>query len=125
MRRRNQARGLPSAVLEPKIQTRAVPPSCKEESSPAGNVAGLATTAQQIDLIDISFASASLLGYTGNVLSGVVSVGDGTHTALLTLIGNYSIASFHLANDGGGGTMLTDPPIPPPGGQGALLHSAG
>jgi hypothetical protein len=42
-------------------------------------------------------------------------VSDGTHTASLTLIGQYTATSFAAASDGHGGTMITDPPpLAPP-----------
>src|SRR5439155_17082628 len=82
----------------------------------SGSIAGLATSGvQNVDLADINFATLQTLGYTGNTLSGVLSASDGVHTALLTMIGNYSLVSFKASNDGSGGTLLTDPPIPPPG----------
>ena len=45
-----------------------------------------------------------------NHLSGTLTVTDGTHTANLTLLGQYSTADFSLATDGGTGTLVTDPP---------------
>jgi len=36
-------------------------------------------------------------------------VTDGTHTANLTLLGQYSTGNFSLASDGHGGTVVTDP----------------
>jgi len=42
---------------------------------------------------------------------GTVSVTDGAHIALLNVIGTYTVASFKLANDGTGGTFVTDPPV--------------
>ena len=36
-------------------------------------------------------------------------VTDGTHAADLTLLGQHSTANFHLASDGQGGTLVTDP----------------
>jgi len=49
------------------------------------------------------------------VASGTLTVTDGTHLAQLHLIGNYLAATFTSANDGAGGTLLTDPPGPPQG----------
>ena len=37
-------------------------------------------------------------------------VHDGAKTATLTLIGTYAASSFHLADDGHGGTYVSDPP---------------
>jgi hypothetical protein len=41
----------------------------------------------------------------------VLTVSDGTHTAKLNMIGNFTLASFHAAPDGSGGTLITDPPL--------------
>jgi hypothetical protein len=40
----------------------------------------------------------------------VLTVSDGTHTARIALRGNYASATFTVKNDGGGGTVVTDPP---------------
>ena len=47
----------------------------------------------------------------GNNLSGTLTVTDGTHTANLTLIGQYVTAQFTKATDGHGGTLIGDPPL--------------
>jgi autotransporter passenger strand-loop-strand repeat protein len=78
----------------------------------SGSVAGLATSgAQNVDLADISFATANLVGYSNSGTSGTLTVTDGTHTALLNVIGTYTLTSFKTSNDGHGGTLLTDPPV--------------
>ena len=68
----------------------------------------------QIDLEDIAFGGNTTLGFqeAGSNLSGTLTVGDGTHTANLTLLGQYVAGQFHLASDGAGGTLVTDPPAP-------------
>jgi hypothetical protein len=43
--------------------------------------------------------------------SGTLTISDGTHVAILALIGTYTAGSFKTADDGHGGTLLTDPPI--------------
>ncbi len=58
----------------------------------------------------MAFASTTL-GYTGNAMSGTLTVTDGTHTARLTMLGSYVAANFHLADDGHGGTLVNDPPV--------------
>ncbi|WP_456619830.1 MULTISPECIES: beta strand repeat-containing protein [unclassified Bradyrhizobium] len=65
-----------------------------------------------IDLGDIlfgdgvtSFAYAQNSGNTG----GTLTVSDGTHTASLSLLGQYSAADFALSSDGHGGTLISDP----------------
>ena len=77
----------------------------------------------QLDLSDVSFSSSGMtLGYSGNTLSGTLTVGDGVHTAHLSLVGQYVVGNFHLANDGNGGTAVTDPPVDS-GGQFAQPHA--
>jgi hypothetical protein len=65
-----------------------------------------------VDLGDIlfsdgvtSFAYAQNSGNTG----GTLTVSDGTHTASLSLLGQYSAADFALSSDGHGGTLISDP----------------
>jgi hypothetical protein len=80
----------------------------------SGSIAGMTTSgAQNVDLVDIAFATLTL-GYTGNTASGVLSASDSAgHTALLNMIGNYTLANFNTkaADDGHGGTLITDPPV--------------
>jgi hypothetical protein len=64
------------------------------------------------------------LGYVGNSLGSTLTVTDGTHTARLAMLGSYVAASFHLANDGNGGTLVFDPPVDS-GGHLAPPHWAG
>ncbi len=64
-----------------------------------GKIAGFDSLAEIIDLKAVSFASATL-GYTGNSLSGTLTVTDGTNTARLAMLGSYVAANFHLASDG-------------------------
>ena len=79
----------------------------------SGTVAGFGIPGQ-IDLEDIAFGASTSLSFTeaGNNLSGTLTVGDGTHVANLTLLGQYTAGQFHLASDGGAGTLVTDPPPP-------------
>jgi autotransporter passenger strand-loop-strand repeat protein len=77
-----------------------------------GTVAGLADANQKIDFADIAFATLQPLQYTSTgVGSGTLTVADGTHAAHLALLGNYTVGSFKTANDGAGGTLITDPPV--------------
>jgi hypothetical protein len=65
-----------------------------------------------VDLADIALGSSGpTLGYSGNTLSGVLTVSDGSHVATLNMIGNYVLGSFKTNTDGHGGTLLTDPPV--------------
>ena len=85
-----------------------------------GKIAGFDSPAETIYLTTVTFATATL-GYTGNSLSGTLTVTDGTHTAKLAMLGQYTVASFHLADDNNGGTLVSDPPVDS-GGQFAPPH---
>ena len=84
----------------------------------SGTVAGFAVP-DRIDLIGIAFGSGTISAFqeaAGN-LSGTLTIGDGTHTANLALLGQYTIGQFRLSDDGSGGTLVSDPP---PAGQAEL-----
>ena len=81
----------------------------------AGTVAGFAA-GDLLDLSDIAFGSGTAVAFqeaSGNT-SGMLTVSSGTQVANLTLLGQYTAAQFQLAPDGHGGTLVTDPPQPPP-----------
>jgi hypothetical protein len=42
--------------------------------------------------------------------SGTLTVTDGTHTANIELLGQCTAGQFTAANDGNGGTIISDPP---------------
>ena len=69
-----------------------------------------ARTGPGVDLVDINFAAVTV-AYSGTSSSGTLTVQDGTHIAQLNLLGNYLAATFTSANDGHGGTLVTDPPV--------------
>jgi hypothetical protein len=77
-----------------------------------GTIAGLnpSVDGDFIDLEDINFAGSSK-SYVGNATSGVLTVTDGVHTANLNMIGNFTVASFALVNDGTGHVRITDPAL--------------
>jgi autotransporter-associated beta strand protein len=77
-----------------------------------GTVAGFGGN-DQIDLGDIGFGANATLGYAANSSNtgGVLSISDGTHTANITLLGQYTASSFAMASDGNGGTLITDAPM--------------
>ena len=78
----------------------------------SGAIAGFGLH-QSIDLADINEATAAL-SYAPNSpnTSGVLTINDHEgHVAHLKFDGTFSLGEFHLANDGGGGALLTDPPI--------------
>ena len=77
-----------------------------------GKIAGFALP-DQLDLADIAFGANTTLGFSeaGNNTSGTLTVSDGTHTANILLLGQYVAGNFHITSDGGGGTVVTDPPV--------------
>ena len=75
-----------------------------------GTISGMTTSAQVVDLADISYGSSTTFSYAGNSSSGTLTVGDGTHTAHLALVGSYATANFSIYADGSGGTDVVDPP---------------
>jgi hypothetical protein len=67
-----------------------------------------------IDLADISYNSATttlVFQEAVSNLSGTLTVNDANHVAHLTLLGQYVTGQFHMAADGAGGTLVTDPPV--------------
>jgi hypothetical protein len=78
-----------------------------------GTISGFGTT-QSIDLTDINFAAGVKVSYESNSrrnTSGVLTITEGTQTIRLELEGTYTLANFHVASDGDGGTLLTDPTV--------------
>jgi len=78
----------------------------------AGTVAGLAQNGSNfLDLSDIIFGTATKATYSGTSSSGSLQVTDGTHTADIGLLGNYTASTFVTASDGHGGTLVHDPAV--------------
>ncbi|MEP6967597.1 MAG: hypothetical protein ABI906_05915, partial [Pseudomonadota bacterium] len=71
------------------------------------------TGGTSLDLRDIAFVSANEATYSGNHHSGVLTVTDGTHTAHITLIGDYTGGAFVASSDGQGGVSIVDPSSQP------------
>ena len=77
-----------------------------------GTIAGLNSSApfNKIDLADIAFGSNTTVAYLASSAdTGTLTVSDGTNTANIALLGQYSPTSFNIASDGHGGTMVVDP----------------
>ena len=72
-------------------------------------------TTQSIDLTKLKFAGARLVSYNPNRTdtAGILTISNGTTTTALQFTGTYTLADFHISNDGAGGTWLTDPPAVP------------
>lgn len=72
---------------------------------------GTAAHSDQIDLKDISYGAGTSVSFSGNAAGGILTVTDAqSHTAHLSLVGNYINSTFNLASDGNGGTIVIDPP---------------
>jgi hypothetical protein len=78
----------------------------------AGAISGFSKTgANRLDLDDIAFTSGvTKATYSGTTTSGVLTVTDGTHTAKISLRGNFTTSTFTVSSDGHGGTTIVDPP---------------
>jgi len=78
-----------------------------------GLVAGFGLP-DMLDLRDIAFiAGTTRVNFVEapSNTSGTLTVTDMTHTANMTLLGQYVAGNFHIQNDGAGGTLVTDPPV--------------
>ena len=76
----------------------------------SGAITGLSTSGgTSLDLQDIGFVSAGEATFVGTASGGTLTVTDGTHTAQITLAGDYIGSTFTASDDGHGGTMVVDP----------------
>ena len=75
----------------------------------SGTVAGLDGD-DVLDLADLAFGSSTTLGYAANSnnTGGALTASDGTHTATIALLGQYTAANFVMSADGFGGTLIHD-----------------
>ena len=75
----------------------------------SGTVAGF-DGSDVLDLADLAFGSNTTLGYAANSnnTGGTLTASDGTHTANIALLGQYTAASFVMSADGFGGTLIHD-----------------
>ncbi|MHB8531052.1 MAG: hypothetical protein ACYC8V_16265, partial [Caulobacteraceae bacterium] len=76
-------------------------------------VSGFSKTATtSFDLLDIAYTQG-VTGTTyqdnGKKTGGVLTVTDGTHTARINMVGDFSASTFTVASDGHGGTLIVDP----------------
>jgi Ca2+-binding RTX toxin-like protein len=74
-----------------------------------GTIAGLSAD-DTLHFGDIAFSAATQLTYTANAArtAGSLVVSDGTHTAQLSLIGDYTAVDFHLGASVDGHAQLTN-----------------
>ena len=83
-----------------------------DSSTFKGSFRGQLAIGDVIDLTDIVGGANASLTYSGNGSPGTLTVTDGTHTAKLAMLGNYSLGNFIASSDGSGGTSIADPPLP-------------
>ena len=79
---------------------------------------GSLSGSDHIDLRDVKYNSIK-----DSYTNGVLTVTDGTDTAKLSFNGSYTLANFKFANDGSGGTIVYDPPVPTTSSQNAATPS--
>ncbi len=68
----------------------------------------------QLDLADIGFAAGASMSYAENQqgTGGTLTVSDGSHTANITLLGQYAADGFQASDDHHAGTLIAyHPPI--------------
>ena len=79
-----------------------------------GQITGFSLTgATELDLGDIHFAAGTTTATFvdgGSGTGGILTVTDGTHTAHIALVGDYTASTFEFSADGHGGTFVADPP---------------
>ncbi len=81
-----------------------------QSQSYTATVSGFSTVgANFLDLGDIGFVGPNQASFAGTAISGVLTVSDGTHTAHISLAGDYLSSTFVCASDGHGGVIIHDP----------------
>jgi autotransporter passenger strand-loop-strand repeat protein len=66
----------------------------------------------RLDFRDIGFTSGvTSATWTQNGTHGALAVTDGSHAAMITLLGQYVTADFRVSSDKHGGTIVTDPAV--------------
>ncbi|RXT36746.1 hypothetical protein [Bradyrhizobium betae] len=95
-----------------------------QSSAFSGTITGWQDSAE-LDLGDIAFGEHTSLAYAANAgnTGGTLTITDGSHTAALHLLGQYSAADFALAADGHGGSLITNP-VDQPQAQLSMSHAA-
>ena len=72
-----------------------------------GQVSGFSKTGTTaLDLADIGFKNGGQATFSGTTSGGVLTVTDGTRTAHINLVGDYTSVSWVTQNDGHGGTSV-------------------
>jgi autotransporter passenger strand-loop-strand repeat protein len=93
----------------------------------SGTIAGFGS-GSEIDLADLSFGKNTHVRFkeAKSDTSGTLTIRTGKHDVDLTLLGQYVTADFKVANDGAGGTVVTDPlPVASATSPVAAAHGSG
>jgi hypothetical protein len=79
-----------------------------QSASFAGAISGFGA-GDRIDIADIAFDSQTTLAFSESSTGtgGTLTVSDGTHSAELTLMGQYAAAGFNIGSDQNGGALVT------------------
>jgi hypothetical protein len=72
-----------------------------------GAISGMAGK-DTLDLGDISYGPATTSSFIGDSYEGILTITNGTDTVDITLLGNYSNATWSLTGDGDGGTSVVE-----------------
>ena len=59
-----------------------------------------------LDLTALDFAASPTIGFIGGTGGGALTVGDGAHSVMIALLGDYTPSGFQLAGDGHGGVLV-------------------
>ena len=70
------------------------------------NFGGSGTQVDKIDVTDLNYKTATL-GYSGSTTQGTLTLGDGTHSLSISMVGNYVASDFKIGTDGHSGTFVT------------------
>ncbi|MEO7026785.1 MAG: hypothetical protein ABI056_04440, partial [Caulobacteraceae bacterium] len=80
-----------------------------ESQGYGGSISGFSQSGgTSLDLRDIGFVSASEASFSGTSTSGLLTVTDGSHTARISLLGDYLGSTFICSSDHHGGVKIVD-----------------
>jgi hypothetical protein len=83
-----------------------------------GSISGLASS-NTIDLGDLTFVAGHMQAtYSGDTAGGTLTVSNGTSSAGINLVGDYTTSTWTLSKDATGGTKVKDPPATSSGNDG-------
>jgi hypothetical protein len=89
--------------------------SLADSQAYSGQISGFSTKGKtSLDLKDVGFVSSTEATFSGTASGGLLTVTDGTHTAHISLVGNYLNTTFVASSDGSTGVkVVTQAPQAP------------